>query len=139
MRNVIDISYFKDALLDIGDYYKIYHRTKVRINEYGEIINNYEKSVVWGSLQDDNNKRDKQGQAGTVEQTKKFYCESKYRIYIDDILIDEAGNWYVVYEYQQWDAYGVREMSLRAIEITEDRNFNEFKEYLAKERGEYGN
>lgn len=135
MRYVIDPNYFRDALLEIGQHYKFYTRNKVTVNDYGEIENTYRKAYVWGSLQPEQNSRDSQGAAGSVEQLYNFYCESKYRIYIDDIIVTENDELLHVYEYKDWDPYGVRELKCRALSISEARNLREFEQFVKLEKG----
>lgn len=133
MRYVIDPAYFKEAILEIGQPYIFYTRDKVEVNEYGEIENIYKKIRVWGSLQPESNSRNEVGQAGTVEQNYNFYCESKYRIYIDDIIESDNGDFLQIYEYQNWDAFGVRELKCKSLKLSENRDLKELISNLSEE------
>lgn len=130
MRNIADKTFFDDALLEFGDHVTVYTRDKVDLNEYGEVISTYKKYTIWGSLQPESNSRAEVDKGSHIEQLYNFYCDSVYRIYIDDIILTESGEWLQVYEYTPWDLYGVREVKCKSVNLTETRDLKEFKKYL---------
>ena len=129
MRKQIDTTFFDEAILEIGEYVNIYSRQKVEVDEYGKINNKYHKYQVWGSLQPESNSRTSRDKGSNIEQLYNFYCGSEFRIYIDDLIETEDGEWLQVYEYTPWDVFGVREIKCRAIKISKSRDFQEFREY----------
>lgn len=129
MKSQIDRTFFDEAILEIGEPVTIWSRKKVGLNEYGEIENTYEKFQIYGSLQPESNSRGDIGKGSSIEQLYNFYCGSEYRLYIDDIIETEDGEYLQIYEYTPYNNYGVRECKCKGLTLTETRNLLEFKKH----------
>ena len=69
----------------------------------------------------------------TKEMRYNFYCKSLYRIDIGDII--EYKNRYLrVESVKDFDEYGVRECSLRMVQLTKYRDLADYIKYLQGEK-----
>ena len=129
MKSFVDKTFFDEAILEIGEPVIVWTRKKVELNEYGEIENKYEKYQIYGSLQPESNSRSETGKGSSIEQLWNFYCGSEYRLYIDDIIETENGEYLEIYEYTPYNNFGVRECKCKALTLSETRNLLEFKKH----------
>lgn len=136
MRYIIDPAFFKENILELGSQYLVLSRKKVNVNEYGEVVSDYNKQYVLGSLQPESRNKSTNGSAKLIEQVWNFYCEAKYRIYIDDIIVNENYELLQVFSYTPYDEYGVRELKCRTINLADNRDLNEFINRLKEENGD---
>ena len=131
-NNIIDRNFFKDAIEEFAFDYDWYVQKEKKLDEYHRYVYDYEKRTIHGSFQD-------QGLRTTISKTgniqtneRKFYCNSWYRIKIGDFIFYD-NNWFHVDEVQAIDEYGVREATLKMVQLSA---YNDLQEYVKCLNGE---
>lgn len=128
-NHLIDPTYFYDAIEEFSFDYIIYVLKEVTQNDRGLDKYSYYKTIIRGSLQS-SGVREQQNKSGTTQSKEyKFYCKSLYRISIGDV-IEYKNNYYRVNFVQDYDEYGVREVSLAMIQLTAYRDLYDYIKYL---------
>ena len=132
-NHVIDPTYFYDCIEEFSFDYNIYVVEKKEIDASGNVKRTYSKNVIRGSLQSQGVELRQSKDGNTKEMRYNFYCKSLYRIDIGDII--EYKNRYLrVESVKDFDEYGVRECSLRMVQLTKDRDLADYVKYLQGEK-----
>ena len=132
-NHVIDPTYFYDCVEEFSFDYNIYVVEKKEIDAGGNVKRTYSKNVIRGSLQSQGVELRQSKDGNTKEMRYNFYCKSLYRIDIGDII--EYKNRYLrVESVKDFDEYGVRECSLRMVQLTKDRDLADYIKYLQGEK-----
>ena len=132
-NHVIDPTYFYDCIEEFSFDYNIYVVEKKEIDASGNVKRTYSKNVIRGSLQSQGVELRQSKDGNTKEMRYNFYCKSLYRIDIGDII--EYKNRYLrVESVKDFDEYGVRECSLRMVQLTKYRDLADYIKYLQGEK-----
>lgn len=132
-NHVIDPTYFYDCIEEFSFNYNIYVVEKKEIDASGNVKRTYSKNVIRGSLQSQGVELRQSKDGNTKEMRYNFYCKSLYRIDIGDII--EYKNRYLrVESVKDFDEYGVRECSLRMVQLTKYRDLADYIKYLQGEK-----
>ena len=132
-NHVIDPTYFYDCVEEFSFDYNIYVVEKKEIDASGNVKRTYSKNVIRGSLQSQGVELRQSKDGNTKEMRYNFYCKSLYRIDIGDII--EYKNRYLrVESVKDFDEYGVRECSLRIVQLTQYRDLADYIKYLQGEK-----
>ena len=132
-NHVIDPTYFYDCIEEFSFDYNIYVVEKKEIDASGNVKRTYSKNVIRGSLQSQGVELRQSKDGNTKEMRYNFYCKSLYRIDIGDII--EYKNRYLrVESVKDFDEYGVRECSLRMVQLTQYRDLADYIKYLQGEK-----
>ena len=132
-NHVIDPTYFYDCVEEFSFDYNIYVVEKKEIDASGNVKRTYSKNVIRGSLQSQGVELRQSKDGNTKEMRYNFYCKSLYRIDIGDII--EYKNRYLrVESVKDFDEYGVRECSLRMVQLTKYRDLADYIKYLEGEK-----
>lgn len=130
MNHVIDPSYFYDAIEEFAFNYTIYIQSeKDDIDDYGCARYKYSQNVIRGSLQPQASRLNQRMSGNTIQSEYKFYCKSLYRINIGDVIV-YRNEYLMCYDSQNYDEWGVREASLRAVTLTKYRDLSDYVNYL---------
>lgn len=132
-NHVIDPTYFYDCVEEFSFDYNIYVVEKKEIDAGGNVKRTYSKNAIRGSLQSQGVNLQQSKDGNTKEMRYNFYCKSLYRIDIGDII--EYKNRYLrVESVKDFDEYGVRECSLRMVQLTKYRDLADYIKYLQGEK-----
>ena len=132
-NHVVDPTYFYDCIEEFSFDYNIYVVEKKEIDASGNVKRTYSKNVIRGSLQSQGVELRQSKDGNTKEMRYNFYCKSLYRIDIGDII--EYKNRYLrVESVKDFDEYGVRECSLRMVQLTKYRDLADYIKYLQGEK-----
>lgn len=132
-NHVVDPTYFYDCIEEFSFDYNIYIVEKKEIDASGNVKRTYSKNVIRGSLQSQGVELRQSKDGNTKEMRYNFYCKSLYRIDIGDII--EYKNRYLrVESVKDFDEYGVRECSLRMVQLTKYRDLADYIKYLQGEK-----
>lgn len=132
-NHVIDPTYFYDCIEEFSFNYNIYVVEKKEIDASGNVKRTYSKNLIRGSLQSQGVELRQSKDGNTKEMRYNFYCKSLYRIDIGDII--EYKNRYLrVESVKDFDEYGVRECSLRMVQLTKYRDLADYIKYLQGEK-----
>lgn len=132
-NHVIDPTYFYDCIEEFSFDYNIYVVEKKEIDASGNVKRTYSKNLIRGSLQSQGVELRQSKDGNTKEMRYNFYCKSLYRIDIGDII--EYKNRYLrVESVKDFDEYGVRECSLRMVQLTKYRDLADYIKYLQGEK-----
>ena len=132
-NHVIDPTCFYDCIEEFSFDYNIYVVEKKEIDASGNVKRTYSKNVIRGSLQSQGVELRQSKDGNTKEMRYNFYCKSLYRIDIGDII--EYKNRYLrVESVKDFDEYGVRECSLRMVQLTKYRDLADYIKYLQGEK-----
>lgn len=132
-NHVVDPTYFYDAIEEFAFDFVIYVVTNKSIDEYGKRIRSFTKQMIRGSLQSDGTELNQSKDGSMTQRNYKFYCKSLYRIDIGDIL-EYKNNYLLVDSVHDYDEYGVREASLKQIQLTAYRDLADYIKYLSGEK-----
>ena len=132
MNRLIDTTFFNSIIEVFSFNYTIYSKSGVEINELGIQQIKYDKYNISGSLQSEGRTVNRSDKGNTQSETYKFYCKSKYRIDVDDV-IKYKNKWLLVNSVQEYDEYGVREC---ICELTNLSLHKDLLEYLKYETGQ---
>ena len=133
IERIFEKNFFTDILLEMGKNFSFYSRSKININEYGEYIPSFEKYQIYGVLQSSTDNKEKLEGVTQVQHKYVFYCDSKYRIYIDDI-IENSEEMLLVTGVKEYDSHGVRKIECESIGLSERRDLTEFLQYIKGEK-----
>ena len=131
-NHVIDPTYFYDAIEEFAFNYTLYVNTGKNIDEYGKTVLLYSKQTIRGSLQSEGININRSKDGNTNNKVYNFYCKSLYRIDINDVL-EYKNNYYIVTFVQDYDVYGVRNVQLKNIELSQYRDLASYIKYLKGE------
>ena len=132
-NHVIDPTFFYDAIEEFSFNYDIYVIVKKGFNEAGKTAITFDKQIIRGSLQSDGTRLVQSQEGNTTVVKYRFYCKSLYRINIGDII--EYKNKYLCVDFvQDYDEYGVRECSLRMVQLAKYRDLADYIKYLQGEK-----
>lgn len=132
-NHLVDPTFFYDAIEEFAFDYDLYVIRCVEIDEDGMTINKWDHQIIRGSFQRDTVRRIRSKSGSTDDATANFYCKSLYRININDIL-EYHNNFYIVESVDDYDEYGVRNCSLRMIQLTKYRDLSDYIKYLRGEK-----
>lgn len=133
-NHVIDPTFFYDVIEEFSFDYDIYVlEENDEPDEYGRIINKYNKDIIRGSLQTQGITEIQSKDGNKQDLTYDFYCKSLYKINIGDI-IEYEGNFLRVNFVKNYDEYGVREARLKMINLAAYRDFADYIKYLKGEK-----
>lgn len=128
-NHVVDPTWFYDAIELFAFDYDAYIITNKEVNDMGEEVYTYEKQTVRGSLQTQGRRLEFSMTGNTTNLEYKFYCKSLYRlnegdfIYYKKLLLQ-------VNEVHEYDEYGVRESTLKLVQLTSYRDLEEYMKYI---------
>lgn len=128
-NHVIDPSYFYDAIEEFSFNYQLYSKTEKVIDDYGRVTFRFTNYIIRGSLQSEGTRINRSKDGNTTELSYKFYCKSLYRISIGDFILYK-NNWMIVEEVQDYDEYGVREATLKGVQLIHYKDLLEYVKYL---------
>lgn len=132
-NHVIDPTYFYDAIEEFAFDYNLYVLTTNDIvDDAGYTKSTYELQTIRGSLQSHGSEVVRSKSGNTVQKTYEFYCKSLYRINQDDVL-EYKNNYYICTSVHDYDEWGVRQASLKLINLTTYRDLAEYIKYLKGE------
>ena len=132
-NHVVDPTYFYDCIEEFSFDYNIYVVEKKEIDASGNVKRTYSKNVIRGSLQSQGVELRQSKDGNTKEMRYNFYCKSLYRIDIGDI-IEYKNRCLRVESVKDFDEYGVRECSLRMVQLTKYRDLADYIKYLQGEK-----
>ena len=128
-NHVIDPTYFFDAILEFAFWYDWYPLKGYDVDEMKRRVAKFDHLKIEGSLQPQTGSINFRREGNTTNLTYKFYCKSLYRIDKGDFIFYK--NRYLhVDEMQDYDEWGVREVSLTMVNLTDYRDFQEYLKYL---------
>ena len=131
-NHVIDVNFFNDAIAEFAFNYDWYAISGVQVNSLGKIVTNFTKNIINGSLQTQGSSLQQSLSGNTENMQYKFYCRSLYRIGIGDFIFYK-NRWLHVEAVHDYDEWGVREATLKMINLN---NYVDFRDYLAYLNGE---
>ena len=129
----VDPTYFFDCIEEFSFNYRIYVNTSKQVDEYGRRQLIYTADTIRGSLQDRGSRVVRSKDGNTSEHLANFYCKSLYRINKDDI-IEYKNEYYLVTAIQPYDEYGVREATLKVIQLSAYKDLADYIKYLNGEK-----
>lgn len=130
MRNhIIDPTYFFDAIEEFSFNYEWFPIIKKELNDYGRYVDKFDKKIIRGSLQSKGEKIIRSKTGNIREHIYEFYCKSLYRINIGDFILYN-NKWLIVTDVQGYDEYGVREATLKMVELTSSKDLYEYIRFL---------
>lgn len=128
-NHVIDPTYFYDAILEFAFDYDWYVVKKYDTDDLGRRVARFDKQVINGSLQPQTGSITFSKTGNTDNLKYKFYCKSLYRIGKGD-FIHYKDRYLLVDDWQDYDEWGVREVSLTMINLNDHKDFKEYLKYL---------
>ena len=128
-NHVVDPTWFYDALELFSFTYDCYIVTNKKVDEYGDTKYVYEQYEIPGSLQSQGTTVNFTMTGNTENMEYKFYCKSLYRINIGDFILYK-NRLLNVYSVNDYDEYGVRECSLKLVELSNYRDLQEYIKYI---------
>ena len=128
-NHIIDPTFFYDAIDEFAFNYDLYVVTGKTVNEYGKTVTTFTKKNVSGSLQSKGTSLAQSLDGNTTTMTYDFYCKSLYRINIGDVLVYKS-NYLMFDSVQDYDEFGVRNGSLKQIQLTAYRDLADYVNYL---------
>lgn len=131
-NHVIDPTFFFDAILEFSFDYDWYASKGVVLDDMKRRVTQFDHQIINGSLQPQTGSISFNTSGNTHRLQYKFYCKSLYRINFGD-FIHYKNRWLHVDEVQDYDEWGVREVSLTMVNITDYRDFEAYIKYLQGE------
>lgn len=132
-NHLIDPHFFYDAIEEFAFDYDIYVDTGTKMDDAHRLIHSYEKQSIRGSLQTQGLSHTMSKKGNIEEQSYNFYCKSLYRIDIDDFIFYK-GIWLKVESIHEYDEWGVREASLKMVQLSAYRDLADYVKYLEGEK-----
>lgn len=132
-NHVIDPTYFLDAIEEFAFDYDWYPILKTEMDEMKRIVTRFDHKIIHGSLQPQASSIEFRQSGNTQTLKYKFYCSSLYRIREGDFIHYEH-RYLHVDEFQDYDQWGVREVTLTSVNLTNYRDFQEYLQYLEGEK-----
>ena len=125
-RNLIDPTFFDDALTQFDDEYTAYIAEDISVDEFGYQKRKYSAHKIRGSLQSQGKRKSMSSSSGNTYQWGfNFYCKSSYPldigdyIYARDVLL-------IVTSVQDLDEWGVRSMTLEMTSLADKKDLEDF-------------
>ena len=128
-NHVVDPTWFYDCLELFSFDYDAYIVKGKTINCMGDEINTYDYCVIRGSLQSQGTTMNFSKTGNTESMEYEFYCKSLYRINIGDFIYYKH-RLLNVYDVKDYDEYGVRQCSLKLVQLTNYRDLQEYMKYI---------
>jgi hypothetical protein len=133
-NHVIDPTFFYDAIFEFAFDYDWYPMTGYDTDDMKRRTAKFDHQTINGSLQPQTGNINFREAGNTHNLKYKFYCKSLYRINFGDFIYDSSKKRYLhVDEVQDYDEWGVREVSLTMINLTDYRDFQGYLKYLEGE------
>ena len=132
-NHVIDPNYFNDAIAEFAFNYDWYTISGTQVNDLGKIITSFTKNVINGSLQSHGTSLNISKDGNTENMQYMFYCRSIYRIGIGDFIFYKNRCLHVE-QVQDYDEWGVRQATLKMVNLSNYLDFQEYLEYLNGEK-----
>lgn len=128
-NHVIDPTFFYDAILEFAFDYDWYVCTGYHLDDMKRQVASFDKRIINGSIQPETSSINFNVDGNTHSLKYRFYCKSLYRINLGDFIYYK--NRYLhVDEVQDYDEWGVRQVALTMINLTDYRDFEEYLRYL---------
>ena len=128
-NHVIDPTYFFDAILEFAFDYDWYVMTGYELDDMKRKVAKFDHRTINGSLQPQTGNINFSNSGNTTQLKYNFYCKSLYRINFGDFIFYK--NRYLhVDEVQDYDEWGVRQVSLTMVNLTDYRDFEAYIKYL---------
>ena len=131
-NHVIDPTFFFDAIAEFAFDYDWYAMTGYEVDDMKRRVAKFDKRTINGSLQPQTGSISFRVEGNTHNLSYKFYCKSLYRISLGD-FIHYKNRYLHVDEVQDYDEWGVREVSLTMVNLTDYRDFQSYLKYLEGE------
>lgn len=131
-NHVIDPTFFFDAILEFAFDYDWYPVKEVKLDDMKRRVTIFDHLTINGSLQPQTGSIDFKKEGNTHNLQYKFYCKSLYRINLGD-FIHYKNRWLHVDEVQDYDEWGVREVNLTMVNLTDYRDLESYIKYLEGE------
>ena len=128
-NHVIDPTFFFDAILEFAFDYDWYAMTGWETDEMKRRVAKFDHRIIDGSLQPERSSIDFKVTGNTNTLKYNFYCKSLYRINLGD-FIHYKDRWLHVDEVQDYDEWGVRQVALTMVNLTDYRDFEAYLKYL---------
>lgn len=128
-NHVIDPTFFYDAIEQFNFTYDWIIETERRLDEVGRLVYNYTNSEIQGSLQSQGIKVIRRLEGNYEEMEYKFYCKSLYRIKENDFIVYKE-RYLIVTDVNDYDEYGVREATLKMVQLTQYQDLLEYLKFL---------
>ena len=128
-NHVIDPTFFFDAILEFAFDYDWYAVQGYELDDMKRKVAKFDHQIINGSLQPQTSSIDFKSTGNTHTLTYKFYCKSLYRINLGD-FIHYKERYLHVDAVQDYDEWGVREVSLTMVNLTDYRDFESYLNYL---------
>lgn len=132
-NHVIDPTFFYDAIEQFKFTYDWIIETEKKLDDYGRLTYGYTNSEIQGSLQSQGIRVIRRNEGNYEEMEYKFYCKSLYRIKENDFILYKD-KYLIVTEVMDYDEYGVREATLKMVELNQYQDLLEYLKFLG---GEY--
>ena len=128
-NHVVDPTWFFDALELFSFDYDCFIVKDKSVNSMGDMVSTYEYEEIRGSLQSKGTVLQFSKQGNTENMEYKFYCKALYRINIGDFILYKK-RLLNVYDVNDYDEYGVRECSLKMVQLSNYRDLEEYIKYI---------
>ena len=92
-------------------------------------VKKFDHKIINGSLQPQTGSIDFKSTGNTHNLKYKFYCKSLYRIDLGDFIYYK-NRYLLVDEKQDYDEWGVREVSLTMVNLSDYKDFEAYIKYL---------
>lgn len=129
INHIIDPTYFYDAIEEFSFNYDWYVITNKGIDEWGRETTEFTKKIIRGSLQTQGNSIVLSKNGNHQQNDYNFYCKSLYRINIGDFIFYKE-TWLHVNNVHEYDEYGVRECTLKMVNLNNYRDLKEYVDFL---------
>lgn len=128
-NHVIDPTFFYDAIEEFAFNYDWYVVDGLSLDDYGRRITQFKKMTIRGSLQSKGTSLNLKSSGNTENMKYKFYCKSLYRIGIGD-FIHYKNRWLHVDQVEDYDEWGVRNVSLTMVNLNNYKDLEEYVKYI---------
>lgn len=128
-NHVIDPTFFYDAIQEFNFTYDWIIETEKQLDEYGRLVHVYTNTEIQGSLQSQGIRVVHRKEGNYEEMEYKFYCKSLYRIKENDFILYK-GKHLMVTEVNDYDEYGVREATLKMVQLNQYQDLKEYLKFL---------
>ena len=128
-NHVVDPTFFYDAIEQFNFSYDWIIETGKKLDEYKRLTHSFTLDTIQGSLQSQGVRVIRRKEGNYEEMEYKFYCKSLYRIKENDFILYK-GRYLIVTEVQDYDEYGVREATLKMIQLNQYQDLQEWLKFL---------
>lgn len=132
-NHVVDPTFFYDAIEQFNFTFDWFIETTSGLDEYGRKTSSFTHEEIQGSLQSKGTRLNQSKEGNTQEKIYEFYCKSLYRINIGDFILYKD-TWLFVEHVQDYDEYGVREATLKMVQLNQYKDLYEYYKYLTGEK-----